>query len=142
MSRYALYLGLAGVQTRYRRGDGGLEKRTTGGGELIWALMTRVCLPRTSASESTSAATALAPTAMQSLAEQHRLLPAFAPAVPVSALPIIALVLLTATFVLAFYFSTLPNDKIPVREAAVASLASILGGFGIVALFCTAGVYV
>lgn len=36
----------------------------------------------------------------------------------------------------------LPKDTLPVREAAVASLASLLGGFGVVALFCTAGVYV
>ena len=36
----------------------------------------------------------------------------------------------------------LPKDKIPIREASVASLASILGGFGVVALFYTVGVYV
>ncbi|KAK0506470.1 hypothetical protein EDD18DRAFT_1342779 [Armillaria luteobubalina] len=69
-------------------------------------------------------------------------LPAFEPLIPVSLLPYIALVLLSATFTLAFYFSTLPKDTIPVREVAVASTASILGGFGVVALFCTVGVYV
>lgn len=35
---------------------------------------------------------------------------------------------------------SLPKDKIPIREGAVASLASILGGFGVVALFCAVGV--
>lgn len=35
----------------------------------------------------------------------------------------------------------LPKDKIPVRELAVASTASLLGGFGVVAMFCNAGVY-
>jgi hypothetical protein len=36
----------------------------------------------------------------------------------------------------------LPKDTIPIYEAVVASIASILGGFGVVALFCTVGVYV
>ncbi|KAF9235851.1 hypothetical protein BU15DRAFT_77573 [Melanogaster broomeanus] len=72
----------------------------------------------------------------------HKSLPPFSPYVSASLLPYIALVLLVSTFALAFYFSTLPKDKIPIRETAVASLASILGGFGVVALFCTAGVNV
>lgn len=37
---------------------------------------------------------------------------------------------------------SLPRNAIPLKEVAVASTASILGGFGVVALFCTAGVYV
>jgi hypothetical protein len=37
---------------------------------------------------------------------------------------------------------SLPKDSIPIREGAVASLASILGGFGVVALFCSVGVNV
>jgi hypothetical protein len=37
---------------------------------------------------------------------------------------------------------SLPKNAIPLKEVAVASTASILGGFGVVALFCTAGVYV
>ena len=37
---------------------------------------------------------------------------------------------------------SLPKEKIPVRELAVASTASLLGGFGVVALFCSVGVYV
>ncbi|KAI0063050.1 hypothetical protein BV25DRAFT_1915384 [Artomyces pyxidatus] len=72
----------------------------------------------------------------------HKSLPPFSPLVPVALLPYIAFLLLTATFGLAFYFSTLPKDKLPAREAAVALTASALGGFGVVALFCTVGVYV
>ena len=37
---------------------------------------------------------------------------------------------------------SLPKEKIPARELAVASTASLLGGFGVVALFCSVGVYV
>ncbi|KAI0369865.1 hypothetical protein BV20DRAFT_1052779 [Pilatotrama ljubarskyi] len=72
----------------------------------------------------------------------HNSVPSFAPYVPVALLPYIAYTLLGATFALAFYFSTLPNEKIPARELAVASTASLLGGFGVVAMFCTVGVYV
>ncbi|KIY61743.1 hypothetical protein CYLTODRAFT_433506 [Cylindrobasidium torrendii FP15055 ss-10] len=72
----------------------------------------------------------------------HASLPPFSPIVPTSLLPTLALVLLFATFVLGFYFSTLPKDTLPIRELQVASLASILGGFGVVALFCSVGVYV
>lgn len=36
---------------------------------------------------------------------------------------------------------SLPKEKVPVRETAVATTASLLGGFGVVALFCSAGVY-
>ncbi|KAH9850591.1 hypothetical protein C2E23DRAFT_887212 [Lenzites betulinus] len=72
----------------------------------------------------------------------HRATPAYAPYVPTALLPYLAFALLAATFALAFYFSTLPKDRLPVREVAVASTASLLGGFGVVAMFCTAGVYV
>ncbi|KAI0717504.1 hypothetical protein C8T65DRAFT_707135 [Cerioporus squamosus] len=72
----------------------------------------------------------------------HKSTPAFAPIVPVALLPYLAFLLLSATFVLAFYASTLPKEKIPARELAVASTASLLGGFGVVALFCSVGVYV
>ncbi|VDC07011.1 unnamed protein product [Peniophora sp. CBMAI 1063] len=72
----------------------------------------------------------------------HQTLPAFSPTIPVSALPNLAFVLLTATFGLAFYFSTLSKDTVPIRELGVALTASVLGGFGVVALFCAAGVYV
>ncbi|KAJ7075014.1 hypothetical protein B0H15DRAFT_868300 [Mycena belliarum] len=68
--------------------------------------------------------------------------PPFAPLVPVALLPYLAFVLLALTFTLAFYVSTLPKTTIPVRETAAASVASVLGGFGVVALFCTVGVYV
>jgi len=70
----------------------------------------------------------------------HKTLPPFQPIVPVSFLPYIAYILLTLTFGLAFYFSTLPKGT--VKESTVAILASILGGFGTVAMFCTVGVYV
>ena len=36
----------------------------------------------------------------------------------------------------------LPKEKIPARELAVGATASVLGGFGVVALFCSVGVYV
>ncbi|KAH7920499.1 hypothetical protein BV22DRAFT_1198870 [Leucogyrophana mollusca] len=72
----------------------------------------------------------------------HKSLPPFSPYVPASLLPHIALVLLASTFALAFYSSTLPKDTLPLRETAVASTASILGGFGVVALFCSVGVNV
>ena len=36
----------------------------------------------------------------------------------------------------------LSKDTIPIREIGVALTASVLGGFGVVALFCAAGVYV
>ncbi|KAI0075899.1 hypothetical protein K474DRAFT_1663656 [Panus rudis PR-1116 ss-1] len=72
----------------------------------------------------------------------HLAVPPFSPYIPVGLLPYLAFILLVSTFGLAFYFSTLPKDTIPVREAAVASLASLLGGFGVVALFCSVGVYV
>ncbi|OCH94211.1 hypothetical protein OBBRIDRAFT_789548 [Obba rivulosa] len=72
----------------------------------------------------------------------HKASPAFSPYIPVGLLPYLAFLLLSSTFALAFYFSTLPKQTLPVREAAVASLASVLGGFGVVALFCSVGVYV
>ncbi|KAF8060882.1 hypothetical protein FPV67DRAFT_1673715 [Lyophyllum atratum] len=72
----------------------------------------------------------------------HAALPPFSPIVPVALLPYLAALLLSSTFVLAFYFTTLPKSTIPIRETAVASTASILAGFGVVALFCSAGVYV
>ncbi|KIK02353.1 hypothetical protein K443DRAFT_677737 [Laccaria amethystina LaAM-08-1] len=78
----------------------------------------------------------------QSVKVLHHSLPPFAPLVPIPLLPFLALILLAATFALTFYFSTLPKHTFPIHETAVASTASILAGFGIVALFCSAGVYV
>ncbi|KAL4069035.1 hypothetical protein J3A83DRAFT_4095396, partial [Scleroderma citrinum] len=71
----------------------------------------------------------------------HKSLPSFSPYVPASLLPFIALVLLSSTFALTFYFSTLPKAAFPFREIGVAGLASVLGGFGVVTLFCSVGVY-
>ncbi|EJF58840.1 hypothetical protein BD309DRAFT_988919 [Dichomitus squalens] len=78
----------------------------------------------------------------QSIQSLHKSTPAFSPTIPTFLLPYLAFLLLAATFALAFYFSTLPKEKIPARELAVASTASLLGGFGVVALFCSVGVYV
>ncbi|KIM51249.1 hypothetical protein SCLCIDRAFT_33606 [Scleroderma citrinum Foug A] len=79
---------------------------------------------------------------MDNIQALHKSLPPFSPYVPASLLPLIALVLLATTFALTFYFSTLLKAAIPLREMGVASLASVLGGFGVVALFCSVGVYV
>ncbi|KAI9510684.1 hypothetical protein F5148DRAFT_534818 [Russula earlei] len=72
----------------------------------------------------------------------HKTMPAFSPYVPVGVLSYLAFILLTATFGLAFYFTTLSKSTIPTREVVVAFIASVLGGYGIVALFCSVGVYV
>jgi len=72
----------------------------------------------------------------------HYSLPAFAPVIPTALLPYLTATLLIPTFALAFYFSTIPKHTVPIWETAVASVASILGGFGVVALFCSVGVYV
>ncbi|KDQ17478.1 hypothetical protein BOTBODRAFT_29654 [Botryobasidium botryosum FD-172 SS1] len=72
----------------------------------------------------------------------HASLPPFEPIVPVWLLPILAFTLLASAFLLTFYFTTLPKSTIPVRELSVASLASVLAGFGVVALFNSVGVYV
>ncbi|KIK66088.1 hypothetical protein GYMLUDRAFT_218927 [Collybiopsis luxurians FD-317 M1] len=78
----------------------------------------------------------------ESIKALHNSLPPFQPLVPVALLPYFALILLASTFALAFYSSTLPKTTIPGKEIPLAVTASILGGFGVVALFCTVGVYV
>ncbi|KIJ45192.1 hypothetical protein M422DRAFT_251377 [Sphaerobolus stellatus SS14] len=77
-----------------------------------------------------------------SIQKLHQSLPAFQPYIPAAALPYPAFVLLVSTFVLAFYFSTLPKATVPVRELGVAAIASVLSGFGVVFLFCSVGVNV
>ncbi|KAG8701670.1 hypothetical protein FRC09_005205 [Ceratobasidium sp. 395] len=72
----------------------------------------------------------------------HESLPSFAPLIPTAVLPYIAFVLLTSTFALGFYFSTLPKNIMRPHEIGVSVLASTLGGLGVVALFCSVGVYV
>jgi len=72
----------------------------------------------------------------------HASLPAFSPAIPTSLLTYLAFFLLTFSFLLTFYFSTLPKNILAFREVTVATLASVLAGFGVVALFCSVGVYV
>ncbi|KAJ7058818.1 hypothetical protein C8F01DRAFT_1147321 [Mycena amicta] len=76
-----------------------------------------------------------------SLKSLYTVSPAFQPLVPVGLLPYLAFVLLFLTFTIGFYMSTLEKSSLPVREVGLASLASVLGGFGVVALFCTLGVY-
>ena len=46
------------------------------------------------------------------------------------------------TFSSCFLPTSLPKKGLPLKETAVALVASILGGFGTVAMFCTLGVYV
>ncbi|CEL58363.1 hypothetical protein RSOLAG1IB_03109 [Rhizoctonia solani AG-1 IB] len=72
----------------------------------------------------------------------HESLPAFAPLIPTAVLPYLAFVLLTSTFALGFYFSTLPKNIMRPHEIVVSVLASVLGGLGVVALFNSVGVYV
>ncbi|KAK4687517.1 hypothetical protein P7C73_g2592, partial [Tremellales sp. Uapishka_1] len=69
-------------------------------------------------------------------------LPSYSPPVPVSALPTLALLTLAAVFALTFIFTTLPASRNPVPELGTALVASLLAGGGVVALFCTVGVYV
>ncbi|RSH79395.1 uncharacterized protein EHS24_001441 [Apiotrichum porosum] len=72
----------------------------------------------------------------------HSGLPAYAPLVPTSALPTIAFVSLCAAFALTFTLTTLHKSSIPVVELVTALVAAALAGGGVVALFCTVGVYV
>jgi hypothetical protein len=96
----------------------------------------------------------------RNIQQLYKNLPPFQPIIPVSLLPYLAFILLTLTFGLVFYFSTsvlfinlcftpsclmiclssLPKGV--VKESTLAILASVLGGFGTVAMFCTVGVYV
>ncbi|KAF8809383.1 hypothetical protein BYT27DRAFT_6517343 [Phlegmacium glaucopus] len=78
----------------------------------------------------------------QQLKALHYSLPAFTPVISTSLLPTLTAALLIPTFALAFYFSTLPKHTVPIWETTVASIASIFGGFGVVVLFCSVGVYV
>lgn len=82
------------------------------------------------------------PESYDSIQALHQSLPPFSPYISATLLPYLAGVLLTTTFALAFYFSTLPKATVPIHEVGVASLASVLASFGIVALFCSVGVNV
>ncbi len=92
------------------------------------------------------------------LQSAHKSLPAFSPYISAGLLPYLAFALLTGTFTLAFYVSTyvlvcsflashfsnavhrLPKNTSITREIGIASTASCLAGFGVVALFCSVGV--
>ena len=50
--------------------------------------------------------------------------------------------LLSEAYLCAHALCRLPKATVPVHELLVATTASILGGFGVVALFCSVGVYV
>ncbi|KLO11267.1 hypothetical protein SCHPADRAFT_831354, partial [Schizopora paradoxa] len=76
------------------------------------------------------------------LQSAHKSLPAFSPYISAGLLPYLAFAFLAGTFTLAFYFSTLPKNASAMREVGIASVASALAGFGVVALFCSVGVYV
>ncbi|OCF31404.1 hypothetical protein I316_07009 [Kwoniella heveanensis BCC8398] len=72
----------------------------------------------------------------------HASLPSFQPPISTSALPTISLITMLAFFALTFLFTTLPKSRVPIAELGTALLASALAGGGVVALFCTLGVYV
>ncbi|WVW79261.1 hypothetical protein I302_101228 [Kwoniella bestiolae CBS 10118] len=72
----------------------------------------------------------------------HSSLPSFQPPISTSLLPSTSLVFLLAFFALTFIFTTLPKSKVPLPEITTALVASALAGGGVVALFCTLGVYV
>ncbi|KZT51341.1 hypothetical protein CALCODRAFT_488000 [Calocera cornea HHB12733] len=74
--------------------------------------------------------------------ELYAKLPPFTPIIPISLLPYIALVLCSSAFLLGFYFTTIPKSLFSIHEIFVALLASVLAGFGVVALFNYFGVYV
>ncbi|KDN41413.1 hypothetical protein K437DRAFT_258250 [Tilletiaria anomala UBC 951] len=74
--------------------------------------------------------------------ELHKASSPFAASVPTQLLPHIAFVLLAASFLLAFYFTTLPKRSLSGQEIGVALTASVSIGFGVIALFCAVGVYV
>ncbi|KAN0063469.1 hypothetical protein ACQY0O_003916 [Thecaphora frezii] len=78
----------------------------------------------------------------EELAAIHASAPSFVPAIPVSSLPYIAFILLASAFLSAFYFTTLPKRSLTAKEVAIAVLASVEAGFGVVALFNAVGVYV
>ncbi|GAA6043320.1 hypothetical protein JCM8097_001183 [Rhodosporidiobolus ruineniae] len=71
---------------------------------------------------------------------QHQSLPAFSPLLPSSSLSSLAVLLLSLSFVLSFYFSTLRSKAVvPIQELVVAALASVVGGVGLVSAFCAVG---
>ncbi|GAA5883815.1 hypothetical protein JCM16303_002389 [Sporobolomyces ruberrimus] len=77
------------------------------------------------------------------LSLEHASLPSFEPFLPPSSLKPLSIVFLSLAFIASFYFSTLRSKStVPIPEIAVGSIASILGGFGLVLAFCAVGVNV
>ncbi|GAA5961459.1 hypothetical protein JCM3765_003588 [Sporobolomyces pararoseus] len=79
----------------------------------------------------------------EQLSSEHASLPSFTPFLSPSSLKPLSIVFLSFAFVASFYFSTLRSKStLPLSEVAVGSVASILGGFGLVLAFCAVGVCV
>ncbi|GAA6025500.1 hypothetical protein JCM11491_002841 [Sporobolomyces phaffii] len=79
------------------------------------------------------------------LVAEHATLSPFTPFLAPSSVRPVSIVFLSLAFIASFYFSTLRSKStvvVPVRELAVGSIASVLGGFGIVLAFCAVGVCV
>ncbi|AYO41016.1 hypothetical protein DNF11_0066 [Malassezia restricta CBS 7877] len=64
------------------------------------------------------------------------------PLIPVRFLPAIASVSLGAAFLLAFFYTTLPNTSGSIKAPVLSLLSSLCAGVGLVALMNAVGVYV
>ncbi|KAK0552727.1 hypothetical protein OC846_002790 [Tilletia horrida] len=64
----------------------------------------------------------------------------FRPSIPTASLPYIAFVLISLTFALTFYYTTLPKQRYTAAEFLTTVVASLSAGFGTVALFNAVGV--
>ncbi|GAA5926114.1 OST5 family protein, partial [Sporobolomyces koalae] len=74
---------------------------------------------------------------------EHSTLSPFTPFLAPASLQPLSIVFLSLAFIASFYFSTLRSkQKFPLAEIAIGTLASILGGFGMVLGFCAVGVCV
>ncbi|GAA5847667.1 hypothetical protein JCM3766R1_002443 [Sporobolomyces carnicolor] len=76
------------------------------------------------------------------LVVEHASLEPFSPFLSPASLKPLSVVLLSLAFVASFYFSTLRSKSAALSQVAVGSVASILGGFGLVLAFCAVGVCV
>ncbi|GAA5912731.1 OST5 family protein [Sporobolomyces salmoneus] len=77
------------------------------------------------------------------LAAEYSSLPSFTPFLSPTTLKPLSVFCLSLAFIASFYFSTLRSkSSLPLSEVAIGSVASILGGFGLVLGFCAVGVCV